>query len=316
MNANFLGAPNRDDMHTLESLRRQLMPMIGLLEKLQQDMQFKLSRGETVDWPHIQDLTSRISRYLISINGYINGTYRHTAEEAGKDTAGKPILDEDRNVKMNYRDMAVAGHAEQLGNLHVFPQAPFPIANERFASMAASLLEKRLKPDEEKWVEEKIRKAAEFAYVPGEWGVEPKKPEVKEEEDSDDEENLKGWDPAVPLERVKGSLDEDAIMEVWKLAHMTVFDKEYGKMMDFEQGGDEERDQEDEIDEVGDEDEEMEDEDDVAGTPQAPAAAPVVMIQRAPPSVHKPVPGTLVMPLELVHRFMASGEIQTPAGQR
>jgi hypothetical protein len=321
MNHNFLGAPTREDMQTLDSLRRQLMPMIGLLDKLHNDMHFKLSRGEAVDWPHIRHSVSHINSYLTSINGYINGTYQHKAEEAGKDTDGKPILDEDKNVKMNYRDIAVAGHAEQLDSLHVFPQAPFPMGNERLAGMAMVLLEKRLGPSEEKWVEERVKKAAEFAYVPGEWGVEPKKVDVKDEEDSEDED-LKEWYAGLPTKRVRGTLSEDAIVEMWKLGHKTVFDKDYGKSMRFEEGKDEMQ-EEVQVDEAegegeGEEDEEMEYEDEGEGegeTPKAPPA-PVVMMQRAPPSVHKPVPGTPIMSLGLVHRFMASGEIQAPAGQR
>ncbi|KAH7078997.1 hypothetical protein BKA63DRAFT_507530 [Paraphoma chrysanthemicola] len=319
MNHNFLGTPAKEDMQTLDSLRRQLMPMIGLLDKLHNDMLFKLSRGEAVDWPHIRHSVSHINSYLSSINGYINGTYSHKAEDAGKDTEGKVILDRDGGPKMNYRDVAVAGHREQLEGLHVFPQAPYPMGNERLAGMAIMLLDKRLSPNEEKWVEDRVKKAAEFAYVPGEWGVEPKKVDVKEEEDSDDED-LREWYAGLPTKRVKGTLSEDALAEVWKLAHMTVFDKDYGQR--FQQGGEEaqEEAQADEADE-GDEDEEMEDEEEEEGdggegeTPK-PSSAPVIMMQRAPQSIHKPVPGVPVMSLGLVHRFMASGEVQAPAGQR
>jgi hypothetical protein len=60
MNHNFLGQPSREDLQTLDQLRRQLMPMIGLLDKLHADMQTKLFRGEVVDWPHIRHTISVI----------------------------------------------------------------------------------------------------------------------------------------------------------------------------------------------------------------------------------------------------------------
>jgi hypothetical protein len=50
MNHNFRGAPNREDLRLLDQLRSQLMPMIKTMERLQGEMQFKLSRGEAVDW--------------------------------------------------------------------------------------------------------------------------------------------------------------------------------------------------------------------------------------------------------------------------
>jgi hypothetical protein len=338
MNHNFLGQPSREDTQTLDQLRRQLMPMIGLLDKLHADMQTKLFRGEVVDWPHIRHTISVINSYLTSINAYINGSYRHK-EEAIKDTNGKPILDEEKNPRMLYRDTANEGHADRIGALHVFPQAPYPMMNERLASMAAVLLDKRLGPPEEKWVEERLRKAAEFAYVPGEWGIEARKVEAKEEsgEEEDDDGEQKGALEGLPMKRVKGTLNEDEILEMWAVGHKTTFDKTYQR----EQGIGEDEGVEDE--EEDEEDEEMEDvkieghtpsqggaasaapdqdmedgedESEEAETPKAPPAAPVVMIQRAPPAVHKPVPGVPVMALGFVHRFMASGEVQPPAGQR
>jgi hypothetical protein len=337
MNHNFLGQPTREDTQTLDQLRRQLMPMIGLLDKLHADMYTKLSRGEAVDWPHIRHTISIINSYLTSINAYINGSYRHT-EEAVKDTNGNAILDEEKNPRMIYRDFANPGQAERIGALHPFPQAPFPLMNERLAAMAGVLLDKRLGPTEEKWVEERLRKAAEFAYVPGEWGIEARKPVEKEVESDDDDEGMKGWDAGIPTKRIKGTLSEDQIMEMWNVGHRTAFDKQYGRDMRFGEGDDEEEEEEEEeeMEDVkiegqspaqggkasttqaeGDQDmEDGEEEYEDADTPKAPPAAPVVMIQRAPPAVHKPVPGVPMMPLSFVHRFMASGEVDGPAGQR
>jgi hypothetical protein len=337
MNHNFLGQPSREDLQTLDQLRRQLMPMIGLLDKLHADMQQKMFHGDVVDWPHIRHTISVINSYLTSINAYINGSYRHK-EEAIKDTNGKPILDSEKNPLMSYRDTANEGHADQIGAMHVYPQAPFPMTNEQLAGMASILLDKRMGPPEEKWVEERLRKAAEFAYVPGEWGIEARKAvDVKKEENEDEEDDgeQKGALEGLPMKRVKGTLNEDQIMEMWTVGHKTTFDKTYQDekgIGEVEEEDEEEEDEDEEMEDVKVEgltpsqggaanaapDQDMEDGEEESEAPETPKAppAPVVMIQRAPPAVHKPVPGVPVMALGIVHRFMASGDVQPPAGQR
>ena len=50
MNQNFQSAPDREDIRLLDQLRSQLMPMIKTMDRLQAEMQFKMSRGEAVDW--------------------------------------------------------------------------------------------------------------------------------------------------------------------------------------------------------------------------------------------------------------------------
>jgi hypothetical protein len=178
-------------------------------------------------------------------------------------------------------------------------------------------------------VEERLKKAAEFAYVPGEWGIEAKKPEIKKEDaEGDEEDDLKGWDAGLPTKRVKGTLNEDELMEMWAIGHRTAFDRQYQRDKRFGQGeggegGEDEDEEEDEEmedvevdgltpsqskgkdaqEEEGDE----EDEEDVKAVP----APPVQLIQRAPPSVHKPLAGAPVLPLGVVHRFMATGEVQS-----
>ncbi|KAF2823336.1 hypothetical protein CC86DRAFT_372321 [Ophiobolus disseminans] len=307
MNHNFLGAPAREDTQTLDQLRRQLMPMVGLLDKMQHDMNVKLHQGQAVDWPHIRHSISLINSYLTSINGYINGSYRHT-DEAVKDAQGKPALDKQGNPQVIYRDYVNEGHAQRIGALHVFPQAPFPMGDERLAAMAATLLNKRLGPVEEKWVEERVRKASEFAHVPSEWGIEPRKPKADEqdEEDDDDDDDMKGWDDGIPTKRVKGTLNEDEVLFMWANGHKTAFNREYWVQMRFgEEVADEGESPANASDQEMEDEEEYEDED--AETPKAPAA-PVVMIQRAPPAVHKPVVGTPAMALGFVHRFMTSGD--------
>jgi hypothetical protein len=339
MNHNFLGQPTREDLQTLDQLRRQLMPMIGVLDKLHADMQHKAFRGEVIDWPHIRYTVSLANNYLSSISAYLNGSYK-SREEALRTADGKPMVDHEKNPRIRYIDTATEGAAGKVGALHVYPQAPFPMGNERLAGMAAVLLDKRLGPPEEKWVEERLRKAAEFAYVPGEWGIDVNKKaasDEKDEGDDDEDEDLKEWYDSLFTKRLKGTLNEDQIGEIWASGHQAAFDKTYQeeKNLGAPSGGDEDEFEEGEEDEDEDE-EEMEDvlgdgQTPVAGgaqtngdldmkddidTPKAPPPAPVVMIQRAPPAVHKPVPGVPAMSLGVVHRFMTSGEVQGPAGQQ
>jgi hypothetical protein len=311
MNHNFLGAPTREDLQTLDHLRRQLMPMIALIDKLHHDITIKLHQGAYIDWAHVRHATSTITFYISSINAWINGSYQHKSEEA-RNADGKPILDGLKNAVMVYRDVVLEGQADRMAALHPFPQAPFPMRDERLAGMALHLLDKRLGPAEEKWVEERVRKAAEFAYVPGEWGVEPRKPtiEMKGEEESDD---VKGWDDGLPTKRVKGALNEDQLMELWGKGHRAAFDKQYANEMRFgqddydeeQEGGADETGEEEEEDEDMGEDEQVEEVD----TPKAPPAPPVQMIQRAPQKVHLPIVGARKLLSTKVGKFMASGRL-------
>lgn len=50
MNRNFQGAPDREDLRVLDQMRRQLLPMIAVMNKLQHEMSFKMERGLAVDW--------------------------------------------------------------------------------------------------------------------------------------------------------------------------------------------------------------------------------------------------------------------------
>jgi hypothetical protein len=50
MNQNFTGAPDREDIRILDQLRRQMLSMIAVMDKLKLEMEFRMSRGEAVDW--------------------------------------------------------------------------------------------------------------------------------------------------------------------------------------------------------------------------------------------------------------------------
>ncbi|KAL5117743.1 mediator of RNA polymerase II transcription subunit 8 [Pleosporales sp. CAS-2024a] len=322
MNHNFLGTPSREDIQALEVLRNRLMPMIGLLDKVHADMQLALYRGEATSNPDIMRMYNKATAQLASVNAYLNGSYKHR-EEPYRDANGRPVLDAQGNARMRYTDAAHEGAAERIEALHVFPQAPFPMDKPHLAAMAEVLLNKRLNPPEEKWVEDRLRKAAEFAYVPGEWGIEAKKPAAEtrehgDDDDDDDDDDSTGDVADISTKRFKGTLNEDQIVDLWTKGHKTAFDKQYQAAMRFEQraGGMDDEGGEKDMEGVGqtpEDEEEMEDEEDEEDefeeVDMSAPAAPVVMIQRAPPSVHKPVPGTPIMPLGMVHRFMTLGEV-------
>lgn len=301
--------------------------------------------------PQIQRATSVVTSYLDSFNILINGGYKHTSEQI-KETRQVPQKDNDGNVvthedgtpvleskefaKTDYRDIHIPAHGDRIKALHPFPIAPFPIMQGNGAGMATTLLRKRLEPTEEGWVEQRLQKAAQFADVPAEWGIEPRKleaKEVKDKDDSDAEDNA--TTDRMPTKRVQGSLSDDDIMQMWKYAHQEVFDQQYLKSRYPEEygGGEGEGDMgdeegsvyEDESPEGKDEDEEDEDDDfedvmDLSDTPDATKVELAVATAPPPPSaaaraaapnklaVHKPIPGLPVLSLSLVHKFMASGD--------
>lgn len=50
MNQNFAGVPDREDLKILDQMRRQLHPIISIMDKLKGEMEVKMHRGEAVDW--------------------------------------------------------------------------------------------------------------------------------------------------------------------------------------------------------------------------------------------------------------------------
>jgi hypothetical protein len=270
-----------------------------------------------LDRPQVHRTTSVVNSYLTSLNIFINGGRKHIVEKA-KNDSGKVLKNPDDSDQMRYEDITLPSHASRIQALHPFPVAPYPNANEHLAGLAQTLLRKRLEPAEEKWVEDRLAKALEFAYVPPEWGIEPKKPDVKQEardDDSDDEDEATqtatDGKPALSTTRVKGTLTEDDLVTNWNQAHLEIFDMEYqnskySKDIGMDDDGQDDEQMDQQGDEMQDDDEEEEEEEEEEETKAPP---PVVMIQEAPPVVHQPVVGQPVMPLGFVHRFMASGEV-------
>lgn len=180
------------------------------------------------------------------------------------------------------------------------------------AGLAQTLLRKRLEPGEEKWVEERLARAAGFARVPGEWEIEPRKTEVLDE-DEEEKDDAKGKEKKQSTKRMKGTMTEDELIQLWDFAHRTVFDQEYQQTLFAEGEGEDEDEDEDEEGEE-DEDEESGEAMDTSGAP-VPAAAtgPTSKARRARP---ESVPaGPPVLPLGFVHRFMTSGEVLSAEGK-
>ncbi|KAI8938060.1 hypothetical protein NX059_005733 [Plenodomus lindquistii] len=337
MNQNFQGAPDREDLRILDQLRRQLLPMIAVMTKLQHEMQFKMERGLAVDWPQIHHTTNLVSNYVNQFNKLINGGYQHTAEEIVtkvpkvddngnivKDSMGNTVDSGKEVTKTIYRDIPEPAQRDRIKALHPFPIPPFPMHLPHAQGMANTLLRKRLEPMEENWVEKRLQRAAEFAYVPEAWGVEPRKPEKKDgddEQDSDDDDASEDAD-TMPLKRVKGSLGEDDLVEMWKSAHQEAFDQQYLRMKypniygEDTGAGDDDDDDDDSGDDDDDDEDEFEDVMDTSGAPEtaAPAAAPATSQDPAHAAttvksdVHQPVPGQPILPLGFMHRFMVLGE--------
>lgn len=269
-----------------------------------------------------------------SFNTLINGGYQHTTEDiitkvpkeddignVIRDSLGNPIDSNEEVTKTIYRDVHQPAQGQRIKALHPFPIPPFPMHLPHAQGMATTLLRKRLEPMEEGWVEKRLQRAAEFAAVPEAWDIQPKKPDAKDndnEQESDDEDA--GEDAErMSLKRVKGSLGEDDMVEMWRTAHQEYFDREYLKktypsMYGGDDGGSPGEEEEDE-DEDEDEFEDVMDTSGAgAGAPTAaravsPAQGALPTASSAMTAVHMPVPGAPVLPLGFLHKFMVTGEV-------
>ncbi|RMZ72198.1 hypothetical protein GMOD_00007206 [Pyrenophora seminiperda CCB06] len=342
MNQNFKGEPDRDDIRMLENLRNQLVPMIKNMDRLQGEMQFKLSRGEVVDWPQIHRTTTVVTSYLTSIHQHISGGYRHQSKLVTqkhriptKDAKGNIVLDASGNEVLVERDIrrrvattqALPSNTSRFEALHPFPNPLFPMdaGGGMAAGMAGTLLRKRLEPMEEGWVEDRIRKASEWVYVPEEWGIEPKKADalaIEQTEDEDENEVPESErldSEAIPTRRVRDALSADDIKDLWQHSHQEVFDMKYLRQW-YPNSYPSEDAQDVNEDEEGDEEEEEEEEEgfedvmDTSGGQEAEAVdivKPKVMKKKVVSGklpVHQPVEGVPVLSMGVVCGFAESGE--------
>lgn len=270
----------------------------------------------SLDRPQIQRTTTSVSSFISTLNTFINGGRKHVVESRKTDS-GKVFKNKQGNEEFRYNDINMPPQADTIRNLHAFPIAPFPGINEHLSGLTQTLLRKRLEPTEEKWVEERLSKALEFAYVPPDWGIEPRKPAEKEVKDSEAETDTDKPSTAVDRfsKRAKGSLTEEQLVERWNSAHTWFFNPPQTSFDDGEEyaSGDEEEEEEDDFeDALNPPDAEAEaqaqatqGEDDEAAEPPPP----VVMIQEAKPPVHKPVAGMPVLELGMSLKFMATGQL-------
>jgi hypothetical protein len=103
--------------------------------------------------------------------------------------------------------------SDVLASLDPYPVAPFPV--EEKADLLKEMLSKHLGGNEEAYVDERVRAAADFCRVPPEWGiVPPRKAQVDDE--SDDSGKIK---------REVTNLDEDEVTNIWRLAGAAVGDE-------------------------------------------------------------------------------------------
>lgn len=266
------------------------------------------------DRPQIQRTTTSVNQFITGLNTTINGGRKHIAESRKTD-AGKVLRNKQGDEEYRYNDIAIPSQADTIRNLHPFPISPFPGTNEHLSGLTQTLLRKRLEPTEEKWVEDRLAKALEFAYVPPEWGIEPRKPAEKECKDSDTESgDIKPDNDGKPKtafekynKRSKGTLTEDELVEKWNDAHASFFDPPETYQGDSGEEGEEEEEEEEEFEDAMDEDEPAQAAQEEEAKPKTPP--PVVVIQEAEPPVHKPVPGMPVLDIGVSLKFIATGQL-------
>lgn len=295
-----------------------------------------------------------VTNYITSIHLLINGGFRHqnklvTQKQRipSKDAAGNPVLDAGGNEVFVERDVRrrliatqpLPTNTEKFQALHPFPNPLYPMnaGGGMAAGMAGTLLRKRLEPMEEGWVEDKIRKAGEWLYVPEEWGIDMKKKNAtakqeseRRDEDEDQVPESERLDSeAIPTKRVKDVLSGDAIKDLWQHAHQEVFDMKYLRRtypasyptedaQDANDGEEEEDEDEEQGDDEEEEEEEFEDVMDTSGGRgggEDESAKPKVLVMKKKKAVvgklpvHQAVPGVPVFSLGVVHRFAETGEV-------
>jgi hypothetical protein len=251
------------------------------------------------------------------------------------DSAGNAILVE-RDVRRRMTSIqALPTNTSKFEALHPFPNPSFPMnaGGGMAAGMAGTLLRKRLEPMEEGWVEERIRKASGWCFVPEEWGIGPRKPDAAtttkqdaaEDENDEDEvpESERLDSEAIPTTRVKNPLSADEIVDLWKHAHQEVFDQKYLRQRypasypdpGAQDAGEGEEDEEEGDEEDEEEEEEFEDVMDTSGgaeTEEKNVAKPKVVRKKVTVGklpVHEPVDGVPVLSLGFAHKFSEIGEV-------
>ncbi|KAF2709751.1 hypothetical protein K504DRAFT_534072 [Pleomassaria siparia CBS 279.74] len=211
MNSTVTRKLSPEEISALEGLRARMMPLRFTIEKLQENM--VRNPAAPPSWPEIQRTIGVLNGHLHSLQQFING-YMGI-------------------VKVNDEEVEnwIPGRHTLLRALHPYPQPPFPMEKAGMPGLVETLLRKRLDPKEQKWVDDSLRKAMEFCYVPGDWGIEPTKSGDArgggagddDDDDGDDDEDrdsgVKGGNAEIKkVERRTGALNEDELMEMWQTA--------------------------------------------------------------------------------------------------
>jgi hypothetical protein len=116
-------------------------------------------------------------------------------------------------------------NAQLLSRLRPYPIAPFNTV-EKFG-IVETLTRKKVEPHDETWIENRIRKAAEFCDVPSDWNIEPRSGNAHVSEGGamvmDDDDRLNEHDidededdPYGGFKRTKTNLDEEQISQLWR----------------------------------------------------------------------------------------------------
>ncbi|KAL1611812.1 mediator of RNA polymerase II transcription subunit 8 [Paraconiothyrium brasiliense] len=248
------GEPAKADVALLESLRTRLMSLVWILEQMKKEL--IANQTAPPDWPSIQRSISAVSSTITSIQSFIN---------------------KDPETLSTFRA------------LHSFPIPPFPTADPQLGPLLDTIFSKEPGAKEKDWILAKLIKAAEFAHVPGDWGIEAKRPA-----EEDDEKMDEGEEGTVKLRRVKANLDEDQLAALWndvyEIAEEAAADAANQQEQDGESG--------DEGASGDEEDEEMEDVVGTGiGTPAQDAAGEKEKVKEEQP----------MMSLDTIHRFMSTG---------
>lgn len=208
-----------------------------------------------------------------------------------------------------------------LSRLHPFPVSPFPIETPAMAGLLNTIMRKKPDLKEEKWILDRLAKAQEFAHVPDDWGVEPWK---RENGDGDGAE--KGEDAGDAgsrerrverLKRQNGTLGEDDLADIWENSADLV-EKALAKVAQTSrpQGqGEEQEGESEEESESEPEKEKGQGQEDVSmgGMDSNQEAAGDATGATA---TAKTVVAPAMMPLEVLHKFMTTGTVDKPEGQR
>lgn len=164
-----------------------------------------------------------------------------------------------------------------LRSLHPYPVSPFPLGNPVYAGLANTITRKKPEVAEDKWIQEKLAKAAEFAHVPEEWGIEAKK--------KDEAENGDGEEHGMKPRRVRGNLNEDELAEIWascgEIVNQTVENVQ-------------------------------DDEGSSAASSPSDTDMDGAEGQEGTAATEKPLPPPM-MSLSMLHKFMTTGEVEVPA---